>query len=399
MRLTKKQLENIKKQYSVDRLFSWSMINTFMTSYYEYYLKYVLHTPEDRQDCIYTTTGTISHDILEKLYNNQIKYNQMNDYFEDGWVTATAISNLKFDRNDEIHNEKIEKTYYEDLKHFFDNHTVIPYKVLTEKFITTQIENFVLQGYIDAVFVDDEGCYNIIDFKTSSIYKGKNLESKSGQLCVYCMGLMQKGIPLEKIKIGFNFLKYVKVEYEQANGIIKTRDIERCKIGESLSTNAKMWLKKLGYTNEVDDYLKLLIDSNNVNALPKDVRAKYKIEDCYVYVPLSEELLNKWTDIIATNIKDILLREKDYAETKNDKIFWDDEDSVKKESYYFSTLCAYSPNLHLPYKAYLEKLESVEKGVDLFSDVGSKAQNQIVDINNNKKNDVNDIDLSWLDSI
>ena len=34
------------------------------------------------------------------------------------------------------------------------------------------------------------------------------------------------------IRIGFNFLKYVTVEYTQANGIVKTRDIERCELGE-----------------------------------------------------------------------------------------------------------------------------------------------------------------------
>ena len=51
---------------------------------------------------------------------------------------------------------------------------------------------------------------------------------------------------------------------------------------------------------------------------------------------------------------------KKYEEA--DKIWWEDEDSIKKQSYYLSNLCAYSPNLHKPYKAYLEKLEAEKNG-------------------------------------
>lgn len=84
-----------------------------------------------------------------------------------------------------------------------------------------------------------------MDWKTSSIYKGKKAENECGQLVVYAIGLNQQGVPMDKIRICWNFLKYVSIQYEQANGAVKTREVERCKIGESLQTNAKMWLKKL----------------------------------------------------------------------------------------------------------------------------------------------------------
>lgn len=41
-RLTYEELEKIKKEYNVSRLYSWSRVNCFMTSMWEYYLKYVL---------------------------------------------------------------------------------------------------------------------------------------------------------------------------------------------------------------------------------------------------------------------------------------------------------------------------------------------------------------------
>lgn len=68
-------------------------------------------------------------------------------------------------------------------------------------------------------------------------------------------------------------------------------------------------------------------------------------------------------------MKLIRKKETEYEELKAagkyeeaDKIWWEDEDSIKKQSYYLSNLCAYSPNLHKPYKAYLEKFEAEKNG-------------------------------------
>lgn len=390
MRLSKDELEKVKIKYNTDRLFSWSMINTFTTSPYEYFLHYVLHTPEDRNDCVYATMGGMAHDILEKLYNKKIKYKDMEDEFETAWSMAVDISNLKFDRNDEEHNKKLSDKYYDDLKHFYKSHVLIPYKTITEQFVVTKINDYVLQGYLDLAFKDNEGCYNIIDFKTSSIYTGKNLIEKSGQLCVYALGLIQSGVPIEKIKIAFNFLKYVTVQYRQANGVIKERNIERCELGAKLQSNAKMWLKKFGYKKS-DEILKELIDYNDIRVLPEDVQKMFFIKDCYVYIPLTQDLIDDWVEKISTTIKDILWREEQYAQDKNDKWFFDTEESVKKESYYFATLCGYSKGLHKPYGLYLEKLEESKNSNDLFNGVGIGTDIQ--------KSKPVDNDLSWLNDI
>ena len=63
-RLSKEQLEIIMKKENCNRIWSWSRINTFMISPYEYYLKYIIEEKEDRKDCIYSVTGGIAHDIL-----------------------------------------------------------------------------------------------------------------------------------------------------------------------------------------------------------------------------------------------------------------------------------------------------------------------------------------------
>ena len=398
-RLTNEQLQKIKDKYHVSRVWSWSKINTYMTSKYEYLLKYILHEEEDRCDSCYTTLGTICHDTLDAFYEGKMKYEDMIDNYNDGFMTAITIADLKFNRSDAEKNKSIGEKYNENLVHFFKNHTVYKHNLLIEKPITANINDNVFVGYIDAVYKDDDDNYHIIDFKSSSIYTGKTLEDHSGQLTIYAIGLSQMGIPLNKIKINFNFLKYCTIKYEQKNGEIKYRNVERCKIGESLQSNAKTWLKAFKY--DPDEYLKLLLDTNSIECLPEEVKEKYEITDCYVYINLTDDLINKWIDTITTTIQDIELREADYKETKSDKCFWDNEDSIKAQSYYYSNLCSYSINKLLPYKEYLDKMEAAKNGEDLFVGIGSGLNNSITTtdkvISNNTTN--NEIDLSWLNDI
>jgi len=394
-RKTREELEDVKRKYGVDRLWSWSRFNTYHNSPFEYYLKYIKNMPEDRQDCIYTVTGGMSHEIMENLYLGKIKYEDMDGEFEDAWMTA-GIAELKFDRNDSEKNKKIADKYYRNLKHFFNNHQIIPHKVEIERFINVLIGKNVFQGYIDVCFKDNEGCFNILDWKTSSIYKGEKALNECGQLVVYAIGLHQMGVPYEKIKICWNFLKYVKVDCEQANGKWTTREIDRCEIGNKLQTSVKMWLKKLGYENELVEYLDMLVQTNDMKCLPEDVQAKYKFHDCIVYVDLTQELINRWVTDITNTIDEIIEKEEKYKakeltdKEKAEEIFFDTPEQVEKQSYYFSTLCTYSPNLHKPYKKYLDALTAQQNGDDFFSGVGSRVT---------EDKDDKDDDLSWLDNL
>ena len=392
-RLTYEELEAIKKKHNVDRLWSWSRMSTYMTSKFEYLLKYILKSKEDRCDSSYVTLGTICHDTLDKFYEGEISYEEMVDNYNDGFTTAIVIADLKFNRSDEEKNKSIGEKYNENLVHFFQNHTVYKHKLLIEKPIVIDIDGNVFFGYIDALYKDDDDFYHIIDFKTSSIYTGKTLEENSGQLTIYAMGLNQMGIPFDKIKAEFNFLKYCTIKYQLKKGDIKYRIVERCKIGESLQSNTKTWLNHFGY--EPDEYLKEMLDTNGIDCLPNEVKEKYEIIDGHVEVDLSEDKVKKWNTLITDTLTDIKFREKDYEETKAVECFWDDEEDIKRESYYFANLCSYSATKHLPYKAYLEKFESNKN--DMFSgllmDGYDTSSSNVI----NNKND--EPDLSWLNNI
>lgn len=398
-RLTYEELEKIKKKYGVDRIWSYSRVSTFITSPYEYALKYVdgIKAKEDRQDSIYTSLGSAGHQCLEDFYTNKIKFDEMLGQFEDSWVTCYDIAQLKFDRCNEEKNRSIAEKYKQNMFHFFKNHVPYKYKVMIEMPIVVNIGGYIFVGYLDGSYKDDDGDITVIDFKSSSAYKGKVLEEHSKQLKSYVLGIHQlTGLPLSKIHGCFNFLKYATIEYIQANGKTKTKDVERINIGEALQANLKVWIKKLGYEDQMDEFLKMVLDDNGLDRLPEDLKNKYKIYDCHVYVDTSEEAINEFIEETSTIVKDIELREKDFMETKSVKCFWDTEESIKAQSYYMANLMSFSPNLHLPYQTYLKKLEAAKNPSDMFGNIfGNKPTitGNVIDDNNG------DLDLSWLNMV
>ena len=394
-RLTFEELEKIKQKYNVNRIWSYSRVSTFLTSPYEYALKYVdgIKKQEDRQDSIYTSLGSAAHQCLEDYYTGKIQFDDMYEQYSDSWVTCYDVAQLKFDRCNDEKNKSIAEKYKLNMQYFFKNHITYPYKVLIEKPVVIDVDSNIFVGYIDGLYRTDDGDITIIDFKSSSAYRGKALEEHSQQLKLYALGIHQTtGIPLSKIHGCFNFLKYATIEYTQANGKVKTKNTERKDLGEALQANLKVWIKKLGYEDRMDEFLKIVLDDNDIKRLPEDLQSKYKIYDCHTYVDTSEEAINKLVKEISVTIKDIELREQDYNQTKSEKCFWDTEQSLKEQSYYMANLMSYSPNFHKPYAEYLSKLEAQQNG-DIFGNLLGRTTSKVIETKNDE------IDLSWLDSL
>jgi hypothetical protein len=372
-RKTREELDAIKKEYNVKDLYSWSKYNTAKSDLYEYYLKYIAKIPEDRKDGIYGISGGVAHDILERFYSKELKYKDMLEEYENALFNFN-MSELKYDRCDEEKNEKIAKKYEYCLRHFFQNHIPINKKVDIERFVLIKIGCFLFQGYIDFLFKDKKD-FVITDWKTSTIYSGKKIDSEKGQLVLYAEALRQLGVPIENIKIRWCFLKYVTVQYPQANEEIKERDILRCEIGEKLSTNVKMWLKKAKtYSDEeIDNFIDMLITTNSLECLPEDIKNKYTINDCYVEIPFNQEEIDLLKEDIKIKIIEIAKKEMEYFKTKDERVFW--EDITDAKSYYFANLSGYSANLHKPYKEYLDNL-------NMFK--------------NKDKDEITEDDMSWL---
>lgn len=358
MRATKGQLEKIKEKHGVESLYSWSKYNTYKTDPYGYLLKYIKRIPETKQN-IYSYEGGKIHDVIETFYNKEIKYEDMIQKYEEILFEAN-MKELKYNRKDEISNRKIGDKYEECIRLFCKQHIPVKTKLILEQFVVIKVGDYVFQGYIDAVTKDEEGIFHIIDWKTSTRYTGQKAIKECGQLVLYAESMIQKGIPLEKIKICWNFLKYCTIT-QQLKGIDKetNKNKKRDTVAlrnewvSKISSNLRMWLGQAGHNEmEIDEMVSEAIKNNNLDNIPQEIKDKYEMKDCYTYVELTQELIdNLKKDIIAT-LDEIGMLEKSYEATDDDRLFWTHID--KQNEFFFSNLMGYSAKVHKPWKEYLE---------------------------------------------
>ena len=394
MRLSYEELNKVKEQYGVDILWSFSRFNCYRTSKYEYMLKYIAKVKENNDKMsAYAPLGTVCHDNIEAYYEGKLSVDSLPNEFDDAFTVNIDIAGLCFDRCDSTKNENIKTKYYKNLMHYFENFKPMDVTPKLEQFLTIKVtDDIVFQGYADCLSIEDGYCI-VTDFKTSSIYKGKKAEKESAQLVLYSEALKQKGFPKDKIKARWAFLKYVDIDCEQVNGKIKTRTVERAEIGNSLQSSAKTWLKKYGYEDDLLVYLDALAQSNDIKVLPEDVQKKFVVRDCYVYIDNIWDIYDELKDEIVKTIAEINEKTEKYNELKDtnleaaEHLFWDDDETLKAQSYYFNNLCGYNIPTVKPYKQYLDRINA-DKSLDLLG-LNNKNQNEV------KEED----DLSWLNDL
>lgn len=387
MRLSKEELENVKKKYGVDTLYSFSRFDKFRQSRYEYFLTYIKHEDPQGEISPYGILGGECHDLIESFYNGEIEYEDLADAFDTSFATNIDMLDYKFNRSDEAMNKSVKKKYYENLLEFFKNYKPLPYKMANEKFVTIKVaDNIVFQGYIDNVYKDKNGIYWITDYKTSSAYKGKAIEEHSHQLVLYAAGLNQMGVPADKIRIQWNFLKYVNIDTLQKNRKFAHTVSERREIGQKCKAKAKIWLKTYGFSDdEIDEFANEMLVSNSIDCLPNEVKEKFTIEDCYVEVENWQDIWEELKEEIIETIDEINRLTEEYNLTGDDKLFWDDDEKLKSQSYYLSNLSDYKISQLKDYANYLERQEAEKEASEDLLGVGKKIE----------END----DMAWLSDI
>lgn len=347
-------------------IWSYSRLGTFNNCVYEYYLSRIKRFKS--VDNIYTISGSIAHDILEDFYDGKIKYEDMKKRFEQDFLEIET-SDYKFS-SDQEKNLSMRNKYKNCVMHFFKNHQVVESKVLTEKHIWIDVRGHLFTGYIDAIH--KEGDYFIItDYKTSNIngYKGKKLKQNQKQLLLYALGLHQLGIPLNKIKIRWNFLKYLNIKYSLKNGKTKITQAERHKWVDKIKNPLKKDIVEKYDIEEYEADIKIidLIKQNSLDGLHEDIVNKYKIEDCYVYGDISEETITELLDEIEQDILKILERGK---EEDN----WERENIQSNEEFYCNVLCGVRKHCKY-YSRYLDELKKL-------NDIEEEEANIIAELEN-----------------
>lgn len=311
-------------------LWSYSKINTYHNCTHEYYLSKIKHVKS--RDNIYTLCGTYAHDILEKFEKREMKQTALADKFDSDLFDLNMSTDYKFS-SDEGKNEKMNEKYRYCVVDFFKHHQHMADKVATEKVIWIDVDGHLFMGYVDAIHKDKDGNFIITDYKTSTMYKGKQVDEHGKQLLLYALGLVQGGVPISKIKVRWIFMKYVNVSYKLKNGKTKTVSEFRNQWVKKIKSPLKKDLTESGL-NEIDAELKVetCIKKNSISDLPKEIQDKYTLSECYVYPTLETRALSELKIEMRKDIQDIFDRETDEENWERDKI-------QQSESYYCSVLC------------------------------------------------------------
>ncbi|HFK1435050.1 TPA: PD-(D/E)XK nuclease family protein [Bacillus cereus] len=414
MRLTYEQLNMIKEKMGVDMLWSFSKMSTYLQCSWLYKLKYIDKIRLKGDNC-YTHFGTVSHDVIQGLYDEVHTYEQMIDKFNEEVI--------KWQINDDpalkFNSDKERDGYIENLRHYFTHTEQIPYKVVNEKAVLAVFEGakkYVFQGYIDSQYTDEDGIFYILDYKTSSKsgFTGKDLLKKAQQLMIYAVGINQfHKIPIDKIRLRYDMMKYCNVSFMQKNGKMKTTKAERslwvahisnqlrkdfedveksiekhqkeiAKIEKKIKqkkTTPEMAeeylamikveeesikeLEKLVFNPlEINEMMDKAMNDNTLENLPQFIQDKYTVENCYIDVELTEEIVEEFkAELVSVLDKIIAKTEEGNADEAFDRSRIDNSNS-----FYCNTLCDMKSKCKF-YEEYKENSSMfIEKKVDQPSD-------------------------------
>lgn len=311
MRLSNEQQEMIKAKFGVNRLWSFSRYNTYVEQPWEYRIVYLEH--KVRTSNVYTYLGTYCHDIIQDYYDGKLKYEDMSKRFNEvieEWKTTSY----------HFMSEKVRDSWLANMDHYYKNTSTIKAKVLNERPVCLVLKdnvtdkNVVFIGYLDSEYFDEDGNLIIMDYKTSSKgeFTGAKLAHKSLQLKIYAMAVsQQRGIPLHKIKLRYDMMKYVNVSYLQKNGKWKSTLQERSKWVASQDKKIRTLLMENGMDIfDIDLVMATAIAMNDISDLPKEVQDCFKISNGYIDVQIRPDEAKNIEQMILKNIRECELLEQ-----------------------------------------------------------------------------------------
>jgi hypothetical protein len=156
---------------------------------------------------------------------------------------------------------------------------------------------------------------------------------------------------------------------------------------------------------EIDFYLDIVVSTNSLDGLPTEISEQFTIEDCLVYIPLTEEILKKLNEEVISTIETIDKRKELWynmkkagtSEDELDRLWYDSYEQLKANEYYFLNLCGFSPALHKPFAEYWEKKQKEITEQNSFFG-GVMKDDDYIDNTNSNTNQYADDDFSWLNN-
>jgi len=375
---------NIPEQYRGIKRYSFSEIQSDGQCSWQYYLGRIKTPKEENKDNIYSLSGSIAHDVLEHEKDYEYDGLRMQKQFLNEFNEMASLG-YKFSV-DESKNEEMLNKYKNNILHYFKYY----YKEDIEEEeieyrIWTYVQDKLISGFVDNKYRDGE-YFVIKDYKTSTMYSKADQEKGRNQLIIYAKDLIDKGIPIGKIKLCWDFIKYCNIEYKLpkkikidimeheyddliTRGIIKTRrsktreiieiqnsttTAERTQVGVKFKSSLR---KILTYEELNEDVIESILSNlektNSMDNIPKDIVDKYEIKfkKCIVYADFNEEVLKRVEEEL---YEKICIIEKKLKSDNYD--VWERNPVQDSDSFYCSKLCGVN-HVCKYYKEYIENKE------------------------------------------
>ncbi len=201
---------------------SASKIKTTTSCSQKYYGSYILHLPDKSNTG--AIKGKISHTVLECLAEPDRralveKIIAQKDIFHG--KDCQGIKKLVYKHAhqqgvaDEESIGQIKTFVLNGLSHdFYGEERGIPIASFTEKDFVIKTNEYKIRGFIDRLFIYENGHALIRDYKSSKeTYKGEEATTSNGQAVSYCLAvqdLAKNGVipPVRTVSVEFLFLKY-----------------------------------------------------------------------------------------------------------------------------------------------------------------------------------------------
>ncbi|MGL5753101.1 MAG: PD-(D/E)XK nuclease family protein [Paraclostridium sp.] len=335
-------LEALRKKY--ERVWSISRKGAGDGCLYEYYLSYCKGNKDKdgnriikSEPNVYGACGGAAHDIAEKFYRGELKYEELaTEYAKEFLKITTIVENpivgkngLAFPLGD---NEK--NNYYRNMMHFFKNHNVLEYdKMDLEILVFANVLGYYFQGYIDVLYTTKDGKTIIMDWKTSTEFKGEEKIEKAGEQLLLYKLMLEEVYGLKVDGICWNMMKYCKLYY--TNPKAKNPKEKSMKAERRNVTSMKLEKLQKYYPDDNFDREYILFDDTKENweVFTHYDKFNFRTEDRIDYYEPSKEKVNKMLKSIKSCIENLMsLGELEMMYPP------------KPEEFYCTRLCGYKVN-------------------------------------------------------
>ena len=179
----------------------------------EYFkIKYLDNALPDLPVSMALFLGGLVHESLEWLYhqikNREIGIDELIEDYSDRWNSQCSEKiRIPWGTPEEHFNRGVKflVDYYVKNKPFKENTVAIERRVL---FPLDSAGKYKIQGFIDRIVLNDDGVYEVHDYKTNQFMKCKEELDKDRQLGFYHLGLKEIFGEDVKVKLYWHFLSF-----------------------------------------------------------------------------------------------------------------------------------------------------------------------------------------------